>query len=59
MFFVHKQFSHASCYIKSVFLLTLNLGHREAGPQALDEFTEWKAVSVDFSGKIQKAQMGE
>ena len=34
-------------------------GHREAGPQALDEFTEWKAVSVDFSGKVQKAQMGE
>ena len=31
-------------------------GHREAGPQALDEFTEWKAVSIDFSGKIQKAQ---
>jgi aldehyde dehydrogenase (NAD+) len=31
-------------------------GHREAGPVALDEFTEWKAVSVDYSGKIQKAQ---
>ena len=31
-------------------------GHREAGPVALDEFTEWKAVSVDFSGKLQKAQ---
>jgi len=34
-------------------------GHREAGPQSLDEFTEWKAVSVDFSGKVQKAQMKE
>lgn len=31
-------------------------GHREAGPQSLDEFTEWKAVSVDFSGRVQKAQ---
>jgi acyl-CoA reductase-like NAD-dependent aldehyde dehydrogenase len=31
-------------------------GHREAGPVALDEFTEWKAVSVDYSGKVQKAQ---
>lgn len=31
-------------------------GHREAGPVALDEFTEWKSVSVDFSGKVQKAQ---
>jgi aldehyde dehydrogenase (NAD+) len=34
-------------------------GHREAGPQSLDEFTEWKSVSVDFSGKVQKAQMGD
>ncbi|MFA5787521.1 MAG: aldehyde dehydrogenase family protein [Actinomycetota bacterium] len=34
-------------------------GHREAGPQALDEFTEWKAVSVDFSGRLQRAQMDE
>jgi acyl-CoA reductase-like NAD-dependent aldehyde dehydrogenase len=32
-------------------------GHREAGPVSLDEFTEWKAISVDFSGKVQKAQM--
>jgi alpha-ketoglutaric semialdehyde dehydrogenase len=32
-------------------------GHREAGPVALDEFTEWKTVAVDFSGKLQKAQM--
>ncbi len=31
-------------------------GHREAGPGSLDEFTEWKSVSVDFSGKVQKAQ---
>jgi alpha-ketoglutaric semialdehyde dehydrogenase len=31
-------------------------GHREAGPVALDEFTEWKAVSVDFSGRLQKSQ---
>ncbi len=31
-------------------------GHREAGPVALDEFTEWKSVSVDFSGKVQKSQ---
>lgn len=34
-------------------------GHREAGPQALDEFTEWKTVGIDFSGKVQKAQMRE
>jgi aldehyde dehydrogenase (NAD+) len=32
-------------------------GHREAGIQALDVFSEWKAVYVDFSGKLQKAQI--
>ena len=34
-------------------------GHREAGPQALDEFTEWKTVGIDFSGKLQRAQMDD
>jgi aldehyde dehydrogenase (NAD+) len=34
-------------------------GHREAGPQSMDEFTEWKTVGIDFSGKLQRAQMGE
>jgi aldehyde dehydrogenase (NAD+) len=33
-------------------------GHREAGSRALDEFTEWKTVGIDYSGKVQKAQMG-
>jgi alpha-ketoglutaric semialdehyde dehydrogenase len=34
-------------------------GHREAGPHALEEFTEWKTVAVDYSGKLQKAQFEE
>jgi aldehyde dehydrogenase (NAD+) len=34
-------------------------GHREAGQQALDTFTEWKTLFVDFSGKLQKAQMDD
>jgi aldehyde dehydrogenase (NAD+) len=34
-------------------------GHREAGPQAFDEFTEWKTVGIDYSGKLQRAQMDE
>jgi hypothetical protein len=37
-------------------LLAGGKGAGRAGPQALDEFTEWKAVSVDFSGRVQKAQ---
>jgi aldehyde dehydrogenase (NAD+) len=32
-------------------------GHREAGHAALDTYTEWKAVYVDFSGKLQRAQI--
>jgi aldehyde dehydrogenase (NAD+) len=31
-------------------------GFREAGPHAMDEFSEWKAVSFDFSHQLQKAQ---
>ncbi len=34
-------------------------GHREAGTAALDLFSEWKSVYVDFSGKLQKAQIDE
>jgi aldehyde dehydrogenase (NAD+) len=34
-------------------------GHREAGTGALDEFTEWKTIFVDYSGRLQKAQMTE
>ncbi len=32
-------------------------GHREAGQAALDVFTEWKAVYVDYSGRLQRAQI--
>ncbi len=32
-------------------------GHREAGSAALDVFTEWKTIYVDFSGRLQRAQI--
>ena len=32
-------------------------GMREAGQTALDSFTEWKAVYVDYSGRLQRAQI--
>jgi aldehyde dehydrogenase (NAD+) len=32
-------------------------GHREAGHAALDSFTEWKSIYVDFSGRVQRAQI--
>lgn len=34
-------------------------GHREVGQQALDSFTEWKSIYMDYSGKLQKAQIDE
>jgi aldehyde dehydrogenase (NAD+) len=34
-------------------------GHREAGLAALDVFSEWKSVYVDFSGKLQRAQIDQ
>jgi alpha-ketoglutaric semialdehyde dehydrogenase len=32
-------------------------GHREVGHAALDTFTEWKSIYVDFSGRLQRAQI--
>ena len=34
-------------------------GHREAGTQVLDIFSEWKSIYVDFSGKLQRAQIDQ
>lgn len=32
-------------------------GHREASHTVLDFYTEWKSIYVDYSGKLQKAQI--
>lgn len=32
-------------------------GHREACVQALDVFSEWKSIYIDFSGRLQRAQI--
>ena len=32
-------------------------GHREAGRAALDVYSEWKSIYVDYSGKLQRAQI--
>ena len=34
-------------------------GHREAGHTLLESFTEWKTIFVDYSGKLQKAQIDD
>lgn len=32
-------------------------GHREVGQAAFEFFTEWKSIYIDFSGKLQRAQI--
>ena len=32
-------------------------GHRDSGVAALDVYTEWKSIYVDFSGTLQRAQI--
>ncbi|HEY6538746.1 MAG TPA: aldehyde dehydrogenase family protein [Candidatus Dormibacteraeota bacterium] len=32
-------------------------GHRAAGTTSLEEFTEWKTVYIDYSGRLQRAQI--
>jgi aldehyde dehydrogenase (NAD+) len=34
-------------------------GHREGGPTVIDLYTEWKTVYVDYSGRLQKAQIDQ
>ncbi len=32
-------------------------GHREAGGHVIDEFSEWKSIYIDYSGRLQRAQI--
>jgi len=32
-------------------------GHREAAAAALDFYSEWKSLYIDYSGKLQRAQI--
>ena len=32
-------------------------GHREAGQAGIETFTEWKSIYVDYSGRLQRAQI--
>jgi aldehyde dehydrogenase (NAD+) len=34
-------------------------GHREGGIGAIDFYTEWKSIYVDYSDKLQKAQIDD
>lgn len=32
-------------------------GHRDGGPTVMDTYTEWKTLYIDYSGRLQRAQM--
>ena len=32
-------------------------GHREAGQAGIEAFTQWKTIYVDYSGRLQRAQI--
>lgn len=34
-------------------------GHRDGGSTAIDNFTEWKTLYIDFSGRLQRAQIDD
>ena len=44
-------------YIGGRFVPATGNGHREACVQALDVFSEWKSIYIDFSGSLQRARI--
>jgi len=56
--YVNASTIGAECHLPFGGIRRTGNGHREgAAHTALDIFTEWKSVYVDFSGKLQKAQI--
>src|SRR2546428_6575250 len=57
IFYVNAPTIGAEVHLPSGGTKATGNGHREAGTAALDVFSEWKSVYVDFSGKLQRAQI--
>ncbi|MCK6526213.1 aldehyde dehydrogenase family protein [Myxococcota bacterium] len=47
----------AECHLPFGGVKETGNGHREAGLWVLETYSEWKSVYVDYSGRLQKAQM--
>jgi aldehyde dehydrogenase (NAD+) len=56
IFYVNSSTIGAEVHLPFGGIKATGNGHREAGIGALDFFSEWKSIYVDFSGKLQKAQ---
>jgi aldehyde dehydrogenase (NAD+) len=57
IFYVNSSTIGAEVHLPFGGMKNTGNGHREAGIAGLDVFTEWKSIYVDFSGRLQKAQI--
>ena len=57
IFYVNAPTIGAECHLPFGGTKNTGNGHREACVQALDVFSEWKSIYVDFSGSLQRAQI--
>ena len=57
IFYVNAPTSGAEVHLPFGGTKATGNGHREAGTAALDVLSEWKSVYVDFSGRLQRAQI--
>ena len=59
LFYVNTSCIGAQVHLPFGGLKGTGNGHRDAGLTMLDNCTEWKTVTFDFHGKIQKAQIDD
>src|SRR5256884_6672887 len=57
IFYVNSSTIGAEVHLPFVGTKATANGHREAGTQVLDIFSECKSIYVDYSGKLQRAQI--
>jgi aldehyde dehydrogenase (NAD+) len=57
IFYVNSSTIGAEVHLPFGGIKNTGNGHREAGIAGLEVFTEWKSIYVDFSGRLQKAQI--
>ena len=57
IFYVNSSTIGAEVHLPFGGIKNTGNGHREAGIAGLEVFTEWKSIYVDFSGRLQRAQI--
>jgi aldehyde dehydrogenase (NAD+) len=57
LFYVNAGTIGAEAHLPSGGMKQTGNGHREAGVAALDAYTEWRSVYIDYSNRLQRAQI--